>query len=151
MQKWIELSMLKRCIALVFGSLVMSQLPAQSVTIESDVFNTLKTQQYWGLVQPGISCVEQYTFKANGEVDIKSHLERITGNYTQLVPTQNIELSAVVIRFETDNQQPDCMGNSTNQAGTSTTNFLKKDSDQKIYFCLDAFGKNCPVYLRPEH
>ncbi|NHC03432.1 hypothetical protein G9F31_06570 [Acinetobacter sp. 187] len=143
--------MLKRGITLVFGSLIMSQLPAQPITIESDVFNTLKTQQHWGLVQPGTACVEQYTFKANGEVEIKSHLERITGSYTQLVPTQNIELPAVVIRFETDNQQPDCMGDATNQAGKSTTNFLKKGADQKIYFCDDALGKNCSVYLRPEH
>lgn len=137
---------------LSFGFCLNSLALAANTTTDSlSTFEILKKNQHWALIQNGTSCIEHYDFKSNGEVEIKSHLERITGTYTPFASSQNFELSAVVIHFETDNQQPDCMGNATNQAGTSTINFLKKESDQKIYFCDDALGKSCPVYIRPEH
>lgn len=115
------------------------------------IVQTLQKQPQWGLVQPGISCIEKYQFLPSGDVLIKSDQQRVSGRYN-FIPSQNtFDLPAVMISFETDNHKPDCAGNSQNQAGTSTTNFIKKESNQKIYFCLDALGKNCPVYLRPEH
>lgn len=144
-----EKSMLKQGIALILTILAGSQVYATSV--ESDVFQILKSKQHWGLVQPGTACIEYYQFKNNGEVQIKSHQERIFGTYQYIATTQNFELPAVMIHFEKDNQKTDCKGDASNQAGTSTTNFLKKQSDQKIFFCNDALGKDCPVYLQTEH
>lgn len=137
-------------IATLFFS-VLGVLTSQTQAQELSVVETLKKYQHWGLVQPGTSCIEQYQLKPNGEVSIQSLQERVTGIYQYIVSTNNFELPAMVIHFETDNQKPDCAGSSVNQAGTSTTNFLKKETDQKIYFCEDAVGKNCPVYLRLEH
>ncbi|OTG95790.1 hypothetical protein [Acinetobacter sp. ANC 3832] len=119
-------------------------------TSASSPLQTLLQTKNWGLVQPGTMCIEQYQFLPSGEVLIQSNKERVSGTYSYLEKQQGFELPAVVINFKTDNQQPDCAGNSENQAGTSTTNFIKKESDQKVYFCLDSLGKSCPVYLRPE-
>ncbi|AMW77478.1 hypothetical protein AMD27_00180 [Acinetobacter sp. TGL-Y2] len=130
---------------------LFATLSAHSQEQKSDVFNVLKGTQFWGLVQSDNTCIEKYNFLPSGEILVSSHLERITGQYSFLENTQSFELPAVVINFKTDNRQPDCAGNSINQAGTSTTNFLKKVSDKEIYFCNDALGKDCPVYLRPEH
>lgn len=115
------------------------------------VIDLLKQTSNWGLVQPGTMCVEHYHFMPSGEVFIESNQERVTGTYSFLSKDNGFELPAVVISLVTDNQQPDCVGSRVNQSGTSTTNFLKKESDKKIYFCLDALGKNCPVYLRPNN
>lgn len=130
---------------------LFATLSAHSQEQKSDVFNVLKSTQFWGLVQSDNTCIEKYNFLPSGEILVSSHLERITGQYSFLENTQSFGLPAVVINFKTDNKQPDCAGNSSNQAGTSTTNFLKKVSDKEIYFCNDALGKDCPVYLRPEH
>lgn len=124
---------------------------AHSQEQKKNVFKVLKDTQFWGLIQSGNTCIEKYNFLPSGEVLISSHLERITGQYNFLENTASFALPAVVINFKTDNKQPDCSGNSTNQAGTSTTNFLKKVSDKEIYFCNDALGKDCPVLLRPQH
>lgn len=120
---------------------------AENLTTDKTLLNVQK----WGLVQPGTACIEHYTFKpTTNEVTISSGQEIVTGSYQFLEKKNNFELPAVVISFETDNQKPDCAGNADNQAGTSTTNFLKKVSDQKIFFCNDALGKQCSVYLIPE-
>lgn len=118
---------------------------------KTSAIDVLKKTQRWGLIQPGNMCVERYRFLPSGEVMIESNQERVTGTYRVISEANSFDLPAVVISFGTDNQQPDCAGSRENQAGTSTTNFLKKESDQKIYFCLDASGKNCPVYLRPDN
>lgn len=112
----------------------------------------IKKQSNWELIQPGISCIENYQFSTtNNEVLIKSNQERIVGSYSFVEKEQGFELPAIVINFITDNQKSDCKGSSVNQAGISSTHFLKMVSDQKIFFCLDAFGKNCPVYIRPKY
>ena len=136
------------CVVLL--SLLMS-ISAHSQEQKKDVLNLLKDTQFWGLIQSGNTCIEKYNFLPSGEVLISSHLERITGQYSLLENSETFALPAVVINFKTDNKQPDCAGNATNQAGTSTTNFLKRVSDQELYFCNDALGKDCPVSLRPEH
>lgn len=115
------------------------------------VIQILQKTPQWGLVQTGTACIEHYRFLPSGEVFISSNQERVSGTYSFISKENSFELPAVVIGFQTDNQQPDCTGSSENQAGLSTTNFLKKESDEKIYFCIDSLGKNCPVYLRPEH
>lgn len=135
--------------ASVIGLCLAMQAHAQTGSLNA--IDTLKTNPNWQLIQPGTSCIEQYQFKPNGEVSIQSLQERVTGTYQYIISPNNFQLPAMVIHFETDNQKPDCTGSSVNQAGTSTTNFLKKGADQKIYFCDDALGKNCSVYLRPEH
>ncbi len=117
---------------------------------KKDVFHVLKDTQFWGLIQSGSTCIEKYNFLPSGEVLISSHLERVTGSYSLLENIESFALPALVINFKTDNRQLDCAGNSSDQAGTSTTNFMKKVSDQQIFFCNDALGKDCPVYLRPE-
>ena len=137
----------------VIATLFLSTLCAitsQTQAQELSVVETLKQHQHWGLIQPGISCVEQYQFKPNGEVSIQSLQERVTGTYQYIISPNDFQLPAMVIHFETDNQKPDCAGSSVNQAGTSTTNFLKKGADQNIYFCHDASGKDCPVYIKPK-
>ena len=126
-------------------------LGAHAEQNQQDVFNTLKRIQFWGLIQANTLCAEQYNFLPSGEVAISSNAERITGQYSFMQNTQSFALPALIINFKTDNQQPDCLGSSSNQTGTSTTNFLKKVSDQEIYFCHDAWGKDCPVFLRPLH
>ena len=118
---------------------------------ESSSLSTLLTSQTWGLIQPGTSCIENYQFSPDGTVEIKGNQEVITGRYSVMTSEKVFELPAVAIQFETDNQKPDCAGSTQNQVGMSTVNFLKKQSDEKIYFCIDALGKNCPVYLRPEN
>lgn len=123
---------------------------SKSTSASSPLEALLQTKN-WGLVQSGTMCIEQYQFFPSGEVLIQSNKERVSGTYTYLEKRQGFELPAVVINFKTDNQQPDCAGNSENQTGTSTTNFLKKISDKQIYFCNDPLAKDCPVYLRPEH
>lgn len=135
-------------------SILLSLLMGMSVSVFADAttaIDALKQKQQWGLVQPGTMCVEHYRFLPSGEVFIESNKERVTGTYRFISKENGFELPAVMISFMTDNQQPDCAGSTDNQSGTSTINFLKKESDQKIYFCLDASGKNCPVYLRPEN
>ena len=118
---------------------------------QQNLFEILKKTQHWGLVRADTACIEQYNFKPLGEVAISSQKERVTGNYSFLENTQKFELPAVTIHFTTDNKQPDCAGDSTDQTGTTTTNFLKKYSDKKIYFCNDSLGKDCPVYLKPNN
>ena len=141
MEKLITPTQLWLCFSFFFISTVTT---AENLTIEKTVINVQK----WGLVQPGTACVEHYTFKpTTNEVFISSNQEIVTGSYRFIDTPNPFELPAVVISFETDNQKPDCAGNADNQAGTSTTNFLKKVSDQKIFFCNDALGKQCSVYL----
>lgn len=101
-----------------------------------DPLQTLLQTKNWGLVQPGTMCIEQYQFLPSGEVLIQNNKERVSGTYSYLEKQQGFELPAVVINFKTDNQQPDCAGNSENQAGTSTTNFIKKESDQSFISVL---------------
>lgn len=133
---------------LTFG--LSSTLMTHADVNKQNVFDTLKNTQYWGLVRPGQICIEKYNFMPSGEVAISSHNERVTGTYSFLENTAVVGLPAVIINFKTDNKQPDCSGDSTNQAGTSTTNFLKKVSDKEIYFCNDPLGKDCPVYIKPK-
>ncbi|MEG0488510.1 MAG: hypothetical protein RR575_11320 [Acinetobacter sp.] len=139
--------MKKKLIAL---SLLMSIVGVSKAETAS-VMQVLQKTPQWGLVQTGTACIENYRFLPSGEVLISSNQERVSGTYSFISKENSFELPAVVIGFQTDNQQPDCTGSRENQAGSSTTNFLKKESDQKIYFCIDSLGKNCPVYLRPEH
>lgn len=127
-----------------------SWLSHAEVTEQQQIFDTLKKTQHWGLVRSGTTCIEKYNFMPSGEISIASNKERITGRYSFLENTERFGLPAVVIYFNTDNKQPDCSGDSTNQAGLNTTNFLKKVSDQEIYFCNDALGKDCPVYIKPQ-
>ena len=131
--------------------LSISTLSVAAETSQKSAIEVLSSIPKWGLIQPGTSCIEHYQFLAAKEVKISSNQERVTGTYEYTQGASNFELPAMVIHFATDNLRPDCAGNSDNQAGTSTTNFLKIESDQKIYFCTDAVGKNCPVYLRPEN
>lgn len=132
------------------GLMFMSSLSFADLR-ESPSLSTLLTSHPWGLIQPGTSCIENYQFSPNGTVEIKSNQEVVTGHYSLMTSEKNFELPAVAIQFETDNQQADCVGNTANQAGISTVNFIKRHSDNKIYFCVDSLGKNCPVYLRPEN
>ena len=134
------------------GLLTLSLLMTTSLSAFADnlsAIDVLKKNANWDLVQPGTMCVEEYRFLPEGRVSIASNQERVTGSYSFITGTDTFGLPAVMISFETDNQQPDCMGNNANQAGTASTNFLKIESAQKIYFCLDAMGKSCPVYLKP--
>ena len=139
--------MKKKLVALSFLMSIVGVAKAETPS----VMQILQKTPQWGLVQTGTSCIETYRFLPSGEVLINSNQERVSGTYSFISKENSFELPAVVIGFQTDNQQPDCMGSRENQAGVSTTNFLKKESDQKIYFCIDSLGKNCPVYLRPEH
>ena len=132
---------------LTFGLLMTTSLSAFADNLSA--IDVLKTNANWDLVLPGTMCVEHYRFSPEGRISIASNQERVTGSYSFITGTNTFSLPAIVISFETDNQQADCMGNSANQAGTASTNFLKIESAQKIYFCLDAMGKNCPVYLKP--
>lgn len=127
-----------------------SWLSHAEVAEQQHIFDILKKTQHWGLVRSGTTCIEQYNFMPSGEISIASHKERITGRYSFLENAEILSLPAVLINFDTDNKKPDCSGDSTNQAGMNTTNFLKKVSDQQIYFCNDALGKDCPVYLKPQ-
>lgn len=140
-------SMKKRLVVLSFLMSIVGVAKAETAS----VMQILQKTPQWGLVQTGTACIETYRFLPSGEVLINSNQERVSGTYSFISKENSFELPAVVIGFQTDNQQPDCTGSRENQAGSSTTNFLKKESDQKIYFCIDSFGKNCPVYLRPEH
>lgn len=132
-------------VGVLSGLLVMSSASADLTLVQK-----LQSEKSWGLIQPGTSCIEKYQFLSNGEVLVESNRERVTGVYHYLEATSIAELPAVMISFKTDNRQPDCAGSTIDQAGTSTTNFIKKVSDQQIYFCNDALGQSCPVYLRPE-
>lgn len=105
----------------------------------------------WKLTLPESSCVEHYQFLNGQELAISSASQRLTANYQFIASETNDQLPALAIHFTSDNQKADCSGNSQSQTGITTVNFLKKQSDQKIYFCLDALGKDCPVYLNPEH
>lgn len=116
-----------------------------------DVFDTLQKTQFWGLIRADQRCVEKYDFMPSGKVAIASDKERVTGTYRSLEHNQTSQLPAIVINFQTDNTKSDCSGDSTNQASTLTINFLKKESDQKIYFCNDPLGQDCPVYLEPRN
>lgn len=133
-------------VGVLSGLLVMSSASADLTLVQK-----LQSEKSWGLIQPGTSCIEKYQFLPSGEVLVESNRERVTGVYHYLEATSIAELPAVMISFKTDNRQADCTGNSTDQSGTSTTNFIKKVSDQQIYFCNDALGQSCSVYLRPTH
>lgn len=118
--------------------------------VNPTLIQQLQKQKNWGLVQPGLICVEKYQFLPTGEVLIESNQQRVSGNYQYMETGNKFDLPAIVINFTTDNRKADCAGSVANMAGVISTNFVKKISDQQIYFCLDALGKNCPVYLRPE-
>lgn len=132
------------------GLILMSSVSFAELT-ESPSLSTLLTSHTWGLIQPSTMCIENYQFSPDGTVEIKGNQEVITGRYSILTSEKIFELPAVAIQFETDNQKADCTDSTANQAGMSTINFIKKQSDEKIYFCIDSLGKNCPVYLRPEN
>ncbi|AWL27577.1 hypothetical protein DJ533_02670 [Acinetobacter defluvii] len=119
--------------------------------IESPSLSSLLSSNHWGLIRSDTTCIEHYKFSDDGAVEIKGNQEVITGRYSVLTSEKSFELPAVAIQFETDNQKADCTGSAQNQAGMSTVNFLKKQSNEKIYFCVDSLGKNCPVYIRPEN
>lgn len=127
------------------------QLPSQAK--HSGLMSPEVLTQYpqWGLVRTGHSCIEYYQFLPNGEVKIQSNQERILGRYTFLNHANVFELAAVKVDFVSDNGKPDCTGDATNQSNHSTVNYLKRKSDREIYFCDDAMGNSCPVYLRPEN
>lgn len=134
-----------------FTSAETLKLPSQIKNL--GLMNPEILAQYpkWGLVRIGQSCIEYYQFLPNGEVKIQSNQERILGRYTFLSHANRFELAAVKIDFVNDNAKPDCTGDATNQSNQSTVNYLKRKSDQEIYFCDDAMGNSCPVYLRPEN
>ena len=131
-------------VGVLSGLLTMSSASADLTLVQK-----LQSEKIWGLVQPGTSCIEKYQFLPSGEVLVESNRERVTGAYHYIQAASNFELPAVMISFKTDNRQADCTGSTSDQTGTSTTNFIKKVSDQQIYFCNDALGQSCPVYLRP--
>ena len=141
--KWLALG-------LIFGLNTATQAEIALNESADSVVSVLQQSKYWGLIQPGTACVEQYQFLPSGDVIIDSNKEHVTGRYQYIESTQGFNLPALVISFETDNLGVDCGGNAVNQTGTSSTSFIKKESNQKIYFCNDNLGKNCPVYLRPE-
>lgn len=117
---------------------------------ESKPLSSLLTEKNWGLIRPDTACIEHYKFSPSGTVEIIGGQEIVTGHYSILSSDKGFELPAVIITFETDNQKADCTGSTENQIGIKTINFIKKESDQKIFFCDDSLGKKCPVYLRPE-
>lgn len=139
---------MKKLFLLLGLSLGLTSLVVSAKTVVPDI---IPIPSNWDLFLAGNSCLEHYQFRSNGDVLIKSNLQRLSGKYYIVSNDRRAELPAVVIHFEQDNQQLDCSGNKLNQVGTTTINFMKKVSDQQIYFCIDAFGKNCPVYLKPEH
>ncbi|NHB59543.1 hypothetical protein G9F32_16225 [Acinetobacter sp. 194] len=146
--KQIKRMMQPKKVWIYFPFLLFSTITvAETLSIEKNLSSTQK----WGLVQSGTACIEHYRFKpTTNEVFISSNQEIVTGTYHFIEAGNHFELPAIVISFETDNQKADCANNATNQAGTSTTNFLKRVSDKKIFFCNDSLGKQCSVYLVPE-
>ncbi|MFN3072796.1 hypothetical protein ACK2M2_04515 [Acinetobacter sp. TY1] len=140
---------MKRTLLSLVG-ILSGLLAVSTASADLTLVQKLQSEKSWGLIQPGMSCIEKYQFLPNGDILIQSNRERVTGVYHFMQAATNFELPAVMISFKTDNRQPDCAGSTIDQAGTSTTNFIKKVSDQQIYFCNDALGQSCPVYLRPE-
>ena len=135
----------------VLGLSLLMAMSVPSFAENTSVIEALKSKPNWGLIQPGTMCIEHYRFLSNREILIQSNQQRVTGTYSFISNENAFELPAIVIHFETDNRKSDCSGIQADQSGTSTTNYLKRESNQKIFFCLDALGKNCPVYLRPEN
>lgn len=138
--------MKKRLIPLSLLFVLSGTASAESTS----AIDALKKTPNWGLIQAGTMCVEHYRFLPSGQVFIESNKERVSGTYSFLSQEISFKLPALVISFETDNKQVDCAGSRVDQTGTSTTNFLKIESEKKIYFCVDSLGKNCPAYLQPE-
>lgn len=130
-----------------FSCIADSVIPQKSSVADLAV---LKTVQSWGLVQPGTSCIEHYQFSGDGTLHIQSDQQRVAGTYALYISQRMFELPAMMMHYTTDNLKPDCAGNTQNQVGSSTTIFIKKESDQKLYLCEDNLGKNCPVYLKPD-
>ncbi len=137
--------------AMIFCLLFSSISFANDLTADLSVMQKLIAVPQWGLVQSGTTCIEKYQFLDSGVVLIESQQQQLRGDYYFIPSLAESFLPAILINFTQDNQQPDCMGTIQNQVGTSTLNFLKKESDQVIYFCEDKLGKNCSVYLRPEN
>ena len=137
-------------LGLMFGLNTTTQAEIALNESSEQLLSVLQQSKSWGLIQVGNACIENYQFLPSGDVIIDSNKEHVTGRYQYVATQQGFTLPALVISFETDNLGADCAGNIVNQAGTSTTNFVKKESNQKIFFCNDNLGKDCPVYLRPQ-
>lgn len=137
-------------LAVILGLSSVAQAEVKHNESSESLVSILQQSKNWGLIQVGNACIENYQFLPSGEVIVDSNKEHVTGRYQYIETSQGFTLPALVISFETDNLGADCAGNAVNQAGTSTTNFIKKESNQKIYFCNDNLGKDCPVYLRPQ-
>lgn len=141
-----------QCLALGIMLSLSTVIQADATLKESssDLISILQQSKSWELIYPNNLCVEKYQFLSSGKVIIDSDQEHVTGRYQYSNIHQSTTLPALVVSFETDNLGTDCLGNTVDQAGTSTIFFLKKEADQKFYFCNDDLGKNCPVYLRPQ-
>lgn len=137
-------------LGLMFGLSSVAQAEVKLNESTESLVSVLQQSKSWGLVQAGYACIENYQFLPSGDVIIDSNQEHVTGRYQYVETQQGFTLPALVLSFETDNLGADCAGNAVNQAGTSSTSFIKKESNQKIYFCNDNLGKDCPVYLRPQ-
>ena len=110
----------------------------------------------WAMAQPSLvgqwvmpvpnnaQCSEFYDFKDNGEVNIRSGLERVSGRYEVL---ETLGLPQVNVLFIEDNQMPDCFGSNEDQTNQQTTHYLKWESDNHVRYCNDVLGQNCPVGL----
>lgn len=139
------------CTALLtMATFCSATIPSMTHAADNSAIELMKKSAKWGLVLPNSSCVEQYQFLNAQELTITSASQKVKANY-EFIPSDDSEkLPMVVFRFTADNQKADCVGNAQNLVGQTSSNYIKKESNQKILFCLDEFGKNCPVYLRPE-
>lgn len=89
-------------------------------------------------------CSEFYHFDANGQFQVQSNQERVTGRYEVV---ENGGLPQLNFAFTQDNQMVDCFGNNVDQTNTTDRNFMKWQNENLVEWCSDATGQNCPVKL----
>jgi hypothetical protein len=88
--KWLALG-------LIFGLNTATQAEIALNESADSVVSVLQQSKYWGLIQPGTACVEQYQFLPSGDVIIDSNKEHVTGRYQYIESAQGFNLPALVL------------------------------------------------------
>ena len=143
---------------ILFSMLAVSSYAAEPVamektakTVSQQLENSIKIKTrpeisgLWGMEIPNNhKCVEYYNFKAANQVVIQSGDEWSTGIYDYQPPQDStVQLPALVLQVQYDNNQRDCSGQQEDQSGEISQYYVQWKTPTTIHFCTNDKADDC--------
>lgn len=127
----------------------ISASPADHKAVESSNTYKVRTRSeisgLWGMRIPeNKKCVEYYNFKGSNQVVVKSGDEWSTGIYDYQPPKDpSVQMPALILQIQYDNNQLDCSGNQVDQTGEISQYYVQWQSPTSINFCSNDKAEEC--------